>query len=76
MKKVSLILFAMGFITLNAHSGGTNSAGCHNDWKNGGYHCHKSAEEIIKVKPVSLNDSKKINTENNKKDHTNLHSHS
>ncbi|MGO1118261.1 YHYH domain-containing protein [Rhodovibrionaceae bacterium A322] len=23
-----------------AHSGGTNSAGCHNDHKNGGYHCH------------------------------------
>ncbi|MDQ2066157.1 YHYH domain-containing protein [Xinfangfangia sp. CPCC 101601] len=23
-----------------AHSGGTNSAGCHNDTKTGGYHCH------------------------------------
>lgn len=22
------------------HSGGTNSSGCHNDRKNGGYHCH------------------------------------
>lgn len=22
------------------HSGRTNSAGCHNDNKNGGYHCH------------------------------------
>ena len=23
-----------------SHSGGTNSAGCHNDYKRGGYHCH------------------------------------
>jgi len=22
------------------HSGGLNSEGCHNDRKNGGYHCH------------------------------------
>lgn len=25
---------------VDAHSGGTNSAGCHNDHKTGGYHCH------------------------------------
>ena len=23
-----------------SHSGGTNSAGCHNDYVHGGYHCH------------------------------------
>jgi hypothetical protein len=23
-----------------SHSGGTNAAGCHNDRKRGGYHCH------------------------------------
>ncbi len=23
-----------------AHSGGTNSDGCHHDHKRGGYHCH------------------------------------
>lgn len=23
-----------------AHSGGTDSFGCHHDRKNGGYHCH------------------------------------
>ncbi len=27
-----------------AHSGGTNSAGCHNDNINGGYHCHNSKD--------------------------------
>ena len=26
--------------TIYAHSGNTNSNGCHNDNKNGGYHCH------------------------------------
>ena len=24
-----------------AHGGGLNAAGCHNDRKNGGYHCHR-----------------------------------
>jgi len=24
------------------HGGGLNAAGCHNDRKNGGYHCHRS----------------------------------
>ena len=27
---------------VNAHGGRTNAAGCHNDRKNGGYHCHNS----------------------------------
>ncbi|QBG85880.1 excalibur calcium-binding domain-containing protein [Xanthomonas oryzae] len=26
-----------------AHPGGFNKQGCHNDRKNGGYHCHRSA---------------------------------
>ena len=34
----SFLFSALAF----AHSGGTNSSGCHNDHKNGGYHCHKS----------------------------------
>lgn len=25
-----------------AHPGGLNSEGCHNDRKNGGYHCHRA----------------------------------
>ncbi|MDQ3038763.1 MAG: excalibur calcium-binding domain-containing protein [Pseudomonadota bacterium] len=28
--------------SLAAHSGGLNAEGCHNDRKNGGYHCHRS----------------------------------
>lgn len=33
---LSLFLFTDSF----AHSGRTNSAGCHNDYVHGGYHCH------------------------------------
>ena len=25
-----------------AHPGGLNASGCHNDRKNGGYHCHRA----------------------------------
>ena len=28
-----------------SHPGGLNAEGCHNDRKNGGYHCHRSSGE-------------------------------
>lgn len=34
------VAVAMPIITW-AHPGGLNSEGCHNDRKNGGYHCHR-----------------------------------
>lgn len=40
-------LFALGGGILAgpaaAHGGGLNAEGCHNDRKNGGYHCHRAA---------------------------------
>ena len=27
---------------MGTHGGGLNSEGCHNDRKNGGYHCHRA----------------------------------
>lgn len=36
---VSIISVLLSFSVL-AHSGGTDKNGCHNDHKNGGYHCH------------------------------------
>ena len=37
-----LILFLLAFVnSANAHSGRTNSSGCHNDNIHGGYHCHR-----------------------------------
>lgn len=43
MKK--FIFITLSFITLavqvgQAHSGRTNSSGCHNNHQTGGYHCH------------------------------------
>jgi hypothetical protein len=42
MKKTIALLLSIGIfaVSLYAHSGGTNSSGCHNDHQNGGYHCH------------------------------------
>jgi hypothetical protein len=41
--KIFLIIFFYFFLSnnLNAHSGRTNTEGCHNEKKTGGYHCHK-----------------------------------
>lgn len=35
-----------------AHSGGLNSEGCHNDRKNGTYHCHRAAAPLIAPQPA------------------------
>ena len=41
MKKLLLVLaLAAAPFAVLAHSGGTDSAGCHTDHSNGGYHCH------------------------------------
>jgi len=42
MKKILLtLLFVSSLLTLSvAHSGGTDSRGCHTDYKTGWYHCH------------------------------------
>ncbi len=42
MKKIVLaLIISFGFVSLSmAHSGGTNSSGCHTNHKTGDYHCH------------------------------------
>lgn len=52
MKVQTLTLFAMAFLsvgtfslTAQAHSGRTNSEGCHNNRNNGTYHCHNSGAQ-------------------------------
>ncbi|MDH4989087.1 YHYH domain-containing protein [Aminobacter anthyllidis] len=37
---IYLISSAAGITAAVAHGGGTDANGCHNDRKNGGYHCH------------------------------------
>ena len=37
----SILLILVGTQLGNAHGGGLDSRGCHNDRQNGGYHCHQ-----------------------------------
>lgn len=42
MRVLGIIALAMAAPQpLMAHGGGLNAEGCHNDRKNGGYHCHR-----------------------------------
>lgn len=34
-----------------AHGGGLNAEGCHNDRKNGGYHCHRGPAPLSTAEP-------------------------
>jgi endonuclease YncB( thermonuclease family) len=59
MKKLFLSILVLGLLFSGgayAHSGGTNSEGCHNQKSNNTYHCHKkksysktNSSELIKV---------------------------
>lgn len=40
MKLVAAFALALASLSAFAHSGGTDSNGCHNDRRTGGYHCH------------------------------------
>ena len=41
MKKIIVVVLSLFLMQrLAAHSGRTNSSGCHNNRKTGGYHCH------------------------------------
>jgi len=41
MRRIAIAAFlAVLSLAAFAHSGGTDSNGCHHDRKNGGYHCH------------------------------------
>ncbi|MCH9852744.1 MAG: YHYH domain-containing protein [Alphaproteobacteria bacterium] len=51
MKQLSILLITIFTINLcniqvaQAHSGGTDSSGCHNDNINGGRHCHNDGDD-------------------------------
>ncbi|MES2888953.1 MAG: YHYH domain-containing protein [Pseudomonadota bacterium] len=40
MKLLIACLITLATTLAVAHSGGTNSNGCHNETRTGGYHCH------------------------------------
>lgn len=61
MKIISICSILIISIGIFAHSGRTNSSGCHNDRKNGGYHCHGSSySERRSIGSTSLRKSKKV----------------
>ena len=55
MKKAFLVICMMTSVFLMSHSGGLNKDGCHNDRKNGGYHCHRSPAPNIQSIPQQNN---------------------
>ena len=53
-QKALLAAFLVSASTASAHSGGLNAAGCHNDRKNGGYHCHRGpVREVLPLRQSS-----------------------
>lgn len=38
---LALLALPVSIPVAEAHGGGLNAEGCHNDRKNGGYHCHR-----------------------------------
>lgn len=40
LKMIAFVASVMGASYAIGHSGGLDKNGCHNDHKNGGYHCH------------------------------------
>ena len=55
-KRIFILASVFLFGLANAHSGRTNSSGCHNDRKNGGYHCHNSGS-LLKTSSSSSSHS-------------------
>lgn len=50
------VLIAMGLVVSSAawsHGGGLDANGCHNDRKNGGYHCHRAPAVLPVARPVA-----------------------
>jgi len=43
LKKINILVIILSLFSISSlmsHSGGTDSYGCHNNSKTGGYHCH------------------------------------
>ncbi|HZH44817.1 MAG TPA: excalibur calcium-binding domain-containing protein [Lysobacter sp.] len=49
--------FLLWSSSAGAHGGGLNAEGCHNDRKNGGYHCHRGpgASSAARLAPARAN---------------------
>lgn len=52
-RTIVLVAVSMLAFDVAAHSGRTNAQGCHNDRKNGGYHCHNGGTPRSSASGVS-----------------------
>ena len=59
MTKILIIIFLILPSITYAHSGGTDSNGCHHDRKNGGYHCHYKKLDMTVINNVKKTSKKK-----------------
>ena len=71
---VMLVLLSTGAVNdANAHPGRTNSEGCHNDRKNGGYHCHgakRKSADYFSSEPAAPARGPEKKSANKKPSHT------
>lgn len=52
--KALSVAFLVSSSVATAHPGGLNAVGCHNDRKNGGYHCHRApVREVLPLRQSS-----------------------
>lgn len=69
-----LVLFSTGAVNdASSHPGRTNSEGCHNDRKNGGYHCHgakRKSADYFASEPAAPARSPEKKPANKKPSHT------
>ena len=52
LRSWGVLLLAAGMLDVQAHPGGLNSDGCHNDRRNGGYHCHRAPAGVAPQAPA------------------------
>lgn len=66
MRAFLLVLCLMGGVELgaesaDAHPGGLNAEGCHNNLKTGGYHCHRGTNSVpSRAKALALSRSREF----------------
>jgi Excalibur calcium-binding domain len=61
--RIGLVLVALEGAAI-AHGGGLNAEGCHNDRKNGGYHCHRAPSPPPSARTQGLMDAPNLSYRN------------
>ncbi len=69
------MLLVFGLVSAYAHSGGTDSSGCHLNHKTGVYHCHRSESHKIDSAKTAVKDKQQKGSFESKKE-VKVHTHS